>query len=170
MTVKLVGAILIVLGCGGFGLSLARSHIREELALKRLISALDLMQCSLQYKLTPLPDLCRLAAKDTGGEIGTVFLRLAEELELQLSPDVQSCMKQVLSTANGLPAFATKGLRRLGQSLGRFDLEGQIKGLETVRQECRRELESLNKDRDIRIRNYQTLGLCAGAAIAILLI
>jgi len=27
----------------------------------------------------------------------------------------------------------------------------------------------LEKDKDIRTRNYQTLGLCAGAALAILL-
>ena len=170
MTVKLVGAILVIAGCGGFGLSLARSHLREERALRRLISALDLMQCDLQYRLTPLPELCRLAATDVGGEVGKVFKQLSEELETQLSPDVHSCMKAVLAKEDNLPKYAAKGLRHLGQSLGRFDLEGQIKGLETVRQECRRDLDSLGKNKDHRLRSYQTLGLCAGAAIAILFI
>ena len=58
----------------------------------------------------------------------------------------------------------------LGKSIGRFDMDGQIKGLEAVRQDCRRRLDELSKDRDTRLRSYQTLGLCAGAALAILFI
>ena len=58
----------------------------------------------------------------------------------------------------------------LGRWLGRFDLDGQLKGLDAVRQECRRHLEELNNNREVRLRSYQTLGLCAGAAIAILFI
>lgn len=162
--------MLVIAGCGTFGFSLAGAFVREETTLKRLISALDLMQCELQYRLTPLPDLCRLAAKESGRVVGTVFLRLAEELELQASSDVHSCMKEVLASYDHIPKHTLKGLRLLGQSLGRFDLEGQVKGLEAVRQECRRELDSLSKNREQRIRSYETLGLCAGAAIAILFI
>ena len=43
-------------------------------------------------------------------------------------------------------------------------------GVETVRGECRRELEQMNVNKDVRLRSYQTLGFCAGAAVAILLI
>jgi len=49
-------------------------------------------------------------------------------------------------------------------------MEGQLKGLESVRQECRRQVETLSYNRDARLRSYQTLGLCAGAALAILFV
>ena len=58
----------------------------------------------------------------------------------------------------------------MGSSLGRFDLEGQLQGLESVRIYCREQLDELSKDRDVRLRSYQTLGLCAGAALAILFV
>ena len=54
--------------------------------------------------------------------------------------------------------------------IGRFDLEGQLQGLESVRVYCRDQLDNLAKDRDVRLRSYQTLGLCAGAALAILFV
>lgn len=170
MTVKLLGAVLVIAGCGGCGFSLAAAHVREEQGLNRLIAALEMMKCDLQYRLTPLPDLCRLASRAAGGAVGAVFSNLAKELESQISPDVESCMTAALAKAGPLPRQTGLQLRRLGTSLGRFDLEGQLKGLEAARTECQQELDRLGKNREHRIRSYQTLGLCAGAAIAILFV
>lgn len=170
MSLKWIGAILVIMGCGGFGFKLAASHMREEKTLRQLIGALDYMECELQYHLTPLPMLCRQAAAESSGVICQVFLMLARELEDQVSPDVQRCMNAALSKVKDIPALTLDALTHLGCSLGRFDIAGQLKGLESVRQDCRRRLDELNKNRDVRIRNYQTLGLCAGAALAILFI
>lgn len=167
---KWIGVMLIVGGCGLFGYSLAAAHKREERALMSLISSLDYMQCELQYRLTPLPDLCRQAGQQNRSQVGQVLLMLARELECQISPDVESCMEEALGSNLDLPNRTRTAFETLGQSLGRFDLEGQIRGLEAVRSFCRAELERLGKDRDSRLRNYQTLGLCAGAALAILLV
>lgn len=168
--VKWIGAILVIAGCGMFGFTLAAAHRREEAALRALVSALDYMQCELQYRLTPLPDLCRQAGQQNRDVIGQVLLMLAAELECQISPDVESCMESALSSGDELPQRAKRAFETLGASLGRFDVEGQIRGLESVREFCRRELEGLSKDRDMRLRSYQTLGLCAGAALAILFV
>ena len=59
---------------------------------------------------------------------------------------------------------------KLGGSLGRFDMEGQLRGIENARQLCRKEMEALSDHRDQRLKNYQTLAICAGVALAILLI
>jgi stage III sporulation protein AB len=58
----------------------------------------------------------------------------------------------------------------LGQSLGRFDLEGQLKGIEMTKSETQRILQEYTDNQDSRIRCYQTLSICAGAAVAILFI
>jgi hypothetical protein len=52
--------------------------------------------------------------------------------------------------------------------LGIFDLPGQLKGLEEAQQVCQRALEQLEKGQAARLRSYQTLALCAGAALTIL--
>lgn len=170
MSIKWFGAILVIVGCGGVGFSMAAACKREAWALRSLISALDLMACELQFRLTPLPQLIRQAGRECRGIIGNVLTELARELENQIIPDADSCMYAALSRFEHLPKAAEEALRLLGTSLGRFDLEGQLRGLEQVRAHCRRELDRINTDKDQRIRSYQTLGVCAGAALAILFV
>lgn len=165
---KWLGAFLVIGGCGGFGFLMAASHARAEQCLRRLIAALDFMECELQYHLTPLPALCRQAAAESAGVIRELFCALAQELEDQVSPDVKSCMNAAIRKLPELPPQVAEALRELGTSLGRFDLTGQLQGLEAVRATCRRSLEELSRNREVRLRSYQTLGLCAGAALAIL--
>ena len=170
MTIKWIGALLVIAGCGGVGFTMAASYKREERCLRALVRALDYMTCELQFRLTPLPELCRAAGKECGGPAGQALLALSQELESQISPDADSCMYAALSRLNNLPASTSEALSLLGKSLGRFDLNGQLQGIEQVRAHCRRELAGLENGRDQRIRGYQTLGVCAGAALAILFV
>ena len=170
MQLKWIGAILIILGCGGFGFSLAASHIREETLLRQLIGILDYMECELQFHMTPLPDLCRQAGQEARGKLKHLFLALSQELDLQNAPDVSNCMTSALKQTEDIPRLTSQNLNLLGRSLGRFDLSGQLSGLEAVRSNCRKDLQELTTNRDVRIRSYQTLSLCAGAALAILMI
>ena len=170
MIYKWIGAVLIVMGCGGFGFAIASSHRREFATLKKLISALDYMECELQYRLTALPELCRMAAAENKGIVCDLMLTLANELDSQISPDVSTCMTAALAKHPKFPERAKRLMRKLGGSLGRFDMDGQIRGLENTRQLCRKEMELLSDHRDQRLKNYQTLAICAGVALAILLI
>ena len=170
MILKLLGAVMIITGCGGIGFRIAANHRQEEKNLRQLIGILDYMECELQYRLTPLPELCRQAAKEFSGLLGKVFSELALEMETQVSPDLDTCMCIAVEKSPKLTPFAREELLLLGKSVGRFDMEGQLKGLEAVRQDCRRQLEGLSCNRDTRLRSYQTLGLCAGAALAILFV
>ena len=147
---------------------LARNDRLAEQSLRSLCAGLDLMSSELQYRLTPLPDLCRMAGEELGGGVGAVFSALAMALEDQISPDVNACMHAALAKSPNLPEATVACFRILGTSLGRFDLEGQLRGLDRARTECRERLAELAAGRDQRRRNYKTLSLCVGAALAIL--
>lgn len=168
MSSKWIGAVLVVFSCGGFGFRIAGSYRRNERLLRQLLNVLDTMESELRYRLTPLTELSRMAARDTGGVLRDVFLNLIRELDWQSEPDAQSCMRAAMDRCHDLPASVRRPLRQLGQTLGRFDLAGQLQGLSAVKETCRRELAHLERNRDVRLRSYQTLGLCAGAALAIL--
>lgn len=168
MTLKLIGALMIIAGCSGVGYYVVYSHKREEDALRQLIAALDYMECELQYRLTPLPELCRSAAADNKGAVCTLMLNLAKELDRQISPDAAVCMQVAIEKTPKLPDKTKKLLSRLGGSLGRFDMSGQLRGLENTRILCRKELDNLQKDRETRFKSYKTLAICAGIALAIL--
>lgn len=169
MNHKWIGAILVIAGCGGYGFSLAANHRREVQLLRQLRRGLQFMSNELKYRLTPLPELCRQTAKETGGILRGIFSELADELDRQVLPDVSDCMiLTVKHNRQALPPSLRRLMTRLGRSLGRFDLSGQLKGLEALESACSEELTALNRDRDIRVRNYQTLGLCAGVALVII--
>lgn len=170
MNLKWIGAILIVAGCGGFGFLMAWNLSREVSALRCLIGILDYMSSELEYRLTPLPQALRKATVSRDGCVNKVLIFLAEEMESQVAPDVISCMSAALSRTPELPKRTRLMLEELGISLGAFDLPGQLRGLESVRQNCSRLLMELEENRAQRTRSYQTLGLCAGAALAVLFI
>ncbi len=167
MTIKWIGAILIVTGCGGFGFLMASAYRAEEKTLEALCRALEYMSCELSYRMTPLPQLCRSTAQLVTGKIRTIFLLLAQELEQQVAPDAVSCMRAVQASVN-LPNSIQDILTQLGNSLGCFDLSGQLRGIESCLKNAQSNLRYLSDHRQNRLRSYQTLGLCAGAALAIL--
>lgn len=167
---KWIGALLIVGGCGFLGLYTALLHNAEESSLRKLIAILDYISCELQYKLTPLPDLCRQAGREAKGNLRKLFLTFADELDNQLYPEVKNCMDEAVKQCPSLPELTRQCVLLLGAGMGRFDMPGQIKALDSVRAVCRKHLQNLENNKDIRLRTYQTLGLCAGAALVIVLI
>ena len=100
----------------------------------------------------------------------TVFLNLYRELSWQKLPDAGSCMHAAIQRTGEVPARVRRLLGQLGHTLGRFDLPGQIQGIQAVRKRCEDTLADVRKNREEQLRSYQTLGICAGAALAIVLL
>lgn len=170
MSIKGIGAALIIAGCGGFGYSMAAGIRKQEKLLHQLIHILQVLESELQYRLTPLPELCGLAGRECNGILRKIFRELGQALIRQERPDAGECMDIVLYRCEEVPGRIRKHLRYLGRCLGRFDLTGQLEGLRRVRGACEADLAVLARNRDQRVRSYQTLSVCAGTALAILLV
>ena len=170
MALKLVGVIFTIVGCGSVGFKIAANYRREERNLQQLLRILEYMQCELQYRYTSLPTLCRQIANTFKGSPGYIFMELATEIESQISPDASCCMKNIINKDQRLPPITKNVFADLGISIGKFDLNGQVSSIESVKDSCTRSLNHLRENKDARLRSYQTLSLCAGAALAILLI
>ena len=168
MNLQWIGAILIIAGCGGIGFGMALSYKREENTLRQLIRVMDMFCCDLEYRMTPLPELFRKAANTATGQLSKLFSIVAQELENQVAPDAAYCMASALRKTRELPGKVLFTLTDLGRSLGQYDLPGQLQGIKAVQASCVRQLDDMENNRTQRIRSYQTLGLCAGAALAIL--
>lgn len=170
MVYKCIGAILIVASCSGFGFGIAAGKRKEERLVSQLIGVLRFMEAELQYRLTPLPELCRMAAGEATGTLRTVFLNLYRELTWQKQPDAGSCMYAAIHRSGDIPSRVRRLLVMLGSSLGRYDLSGQLQGLNSVRSRCEETLSRICQNRDERLRSYQTVGICAGVSLAIILL
>ena len=67
MTLKLFGAILIVVSCGSIGFLMTAAHRKEVNSLEQLVSILDYFMCILQHHMLPLAEICRsVDSKFTG--------------------------------------------------------------------------------------------------------
>lgn len=170
MNIRWIGAVFVLVSCGGFGFSIAHSYRQRERLLQQLSNTLEMMASELEYRLTSLPELSRKAAENTSGVLRDVFSNLVKELNRQSEADAGSCIRAAVDQCHDLPACLRRPLRQLGRSLGCFDLPGQIQGLKSAQDVCRRELARLEHNRDARLRSYQTLGLCTGAALVILFV
>lgn len=170
MAIKFIGALLIVVSCGVMGYQTSFSYLREISYFKDLIWILDFMQRQLQCHLTPLPLLCRLVYKENKCKISEVFLNLADILDSQTSNSVLDSMNMSIEMVGIQPDRVKNVLLKIGKILGKFDIDGQIKGIETVKEECIAILKSLSEHQRERSRSIKTIGICAGVAIAILLI
>lgn len=170
MTVKIIGSALIILACGGFGFSMASADKKETNALRNLIHALCFMECELEYRLTSLPELLNAAKKYFTGSLRCFFEELSCILSTNDQANVQACVALAMKRVGNLPVSCRDPLIQLGKTLGSFGLTGQIEGMKAVRISCEQALCTKTADQDKRLRSYQTLGLCAGAALVILFI
>lgn len=168
MSIKVIGAVLTMLSCGTLGFLLSARVRAEVNHLQDLIGILDFMECELNYRLPSLPKLCRSAAEQ-GSSLIAVFSLLADNLENQISPDPAICMDTALLCYRG-PASVAGYLHELGRSFGKFDLQGQLTELNSVRQRCAGELAKLKTTQDIKAKYYRTISICAGVVVTILLL
>ena len=170
MTMKAIGVVFIVIGCGGCGFYAAASGKREMKMLKGLLRLVCFMESQLKCNPIPLPALFRETAKLSEGVLKEVFEMLADELELQTHSDVSGCMASAIEVCHSIPQHTKALLLQMGQTLGRFDLSGQLKELEQLSVSCEKELSLCVLGHENRFRGYRTFGLCAGAFLVILLL
>ncbi len=170
MSLRWIGAICVLVGCGGAGFFFASRQVRLEKLLRQFLGVLEYMHSDLSYRRSSLPDLCRSAASQGRGEIFELFRLAADELEGQISPDAEHCLKAAAGKVSQLPEEIYRIIAQFGKSLGCFDASGQLKMLEKTQLMCNSLLRECMNNKDARIRSYKTLGICAGAAIVILFI
>lgn len=169
MEVKYLGALMVIISCGGFGFAMAAAHRAEERQLRQLCEVLIYLSAELQYRLTPLPELCVAAGKLGNGPVYGSFTDLGQILRERANPDVSACLQLAMKKNEPVPAVHDL-MDSLGRTLGMFDLSGQVESINLVRNRCSLALEKMALNREDRLRSYQTLGICAGAALVILLV
>lgn len=171
MTVlRWIGVILIVGGCGGCGFSMAAEYRAVEQNLRQLQNALEILQCEIQFRLTPLPEICAILRNACPGPVGSFFEALRQQLLLPDAGEFHVCAGAAASKVRELPEQCRKIILELCATLGRYDTEGQMRAIVAAKDECLRSLEEVRAGQAGRLKSYKALGLCGGAALAILLL
>ena len=168
---RLLGAVLVIAGCGALGLcGVARldGRVRD---LGELAAGLDALQRELGWRLAPLPDALETAAKALRGPAADFFRRCAQCAGQTDGQSFQQVWQDSLNAAPlRLAAEDRDLLERLGPVLGRYDGDSQRLALEDAAAGLRSLQGSAADDRSRLGRVYGVLGMTAGLLLAILLI
>lgn len=172
MMIRVFGAALVVLGSALFGFGAARQIKRTVSQLEMLDTAMHLMECELSFVSPPLPRLMRTVSKDTQGPVSALFANYAKLLSDPSTKDTEEAMRKALEMTKrlSLPAGTVFSLLEFSQTLGRYDLPGQLSALSSARCRLSGQLERLRSEQKDRCKTYQTLSICAGLAVVILIL
>ena len=129
------------------------------------------MRCEIGSSLTPAAQLCELAAGICKGALRDVFLAAAQRMALQEDADVGAVMEAVLLCfGSRLPISCICRLRELGSILGAYEAQEQLQALEALIGRVNGSVDELRSGAAERCRSFEVMGVCAGCALAIILL
>ena len=169
MIIRMLGAVLTLLSGIIFAMNITKEHREKEDCFEELLMILEHFVWELQTNQPTLAICCQAASQCGKGQIGKLFSSLAQYLAQggEASPSI--CMERVFH-AHPIPTSVRERLSQLADTLGRYDLCAQISGIQAVQELCRRDLQALALERSKTVKSCQALGICTGAALAILLL
>ena len=169
---RILGALCILIGAGAAGFGFAASVRRQARQLGELCAALEAMRCEIEYRMTPLPQLLEQMAQTCATPVGELLLHWSRMLSDGDGATVSYALRRAMELVRGLelPPQAVQELTSLSVRMGRFDAAGQARSVALAADRLRLMLAELEAGKRARCRSYRTIGICAGLALAVILL
>ncbi|MCL1807001.1 MAG: stage III sporulation protein AB [Oscillospiraceae bacterium] len=157
-----IGFVCIVVGCGGLGLT---AFLRLEARVK-LLSAFSMLANRLGgeigFRLTPLPEM-----PDKFPALKPFW----DKMDYQPYGEETYSEAWSRSVADlDLPVFDRALLTDMGEILGRYDADNQVKALESLRKQLDISLTEAKEKRGTYGRLYALAGVLGGLILAVVMI
>lgn len=166
-----IGAGMVTAACAAAGLGFAAATRTALRQLSAWIAALESMDSEIRCRMTPLPEVFTQLSQGGGGVVAVFFGCCAGIMRSDCALGVPPVFRQALAQTRGLEMSGRtrQTLLNLSASLGRFDLEGQSRAIALAADRLRQEQRELQAGAAARCRSYETIGVCAGLALAVIL-
>lgn len=165
---KLIGCLMVLLGCASVGLLEGRRKLVELRMLQDMIQGLEVLEREFALNKSPLPDMLEKAAAARRYErVRYVFSCCAQEAEKGI--DFTEKWREALKGFNP-DAQVLELLQGLCGILGRYDDRGQVQSVARVRKELERCLADAGREVRDKCRLYAVLGGCVGGVLSIMLV
>lgn len=169
--IRLMGAVLLITGCGCLGLGAVGRLDGRVRDLRELSAGLELLRRELGWRLTPLPKALEAAEEGTQGRAAQFFRFCARRAgNLSGTPFQQLWREGLEQCPLRLEREDRALLEQLGPVLGRYDGDSQCQAVEKALAGLERQQARAEENRRRLGRVYGVLGVTAGLFLAILLI
>ncbi|MCI8515059.1 MAG: hypothetical protein HFI93_10620 [Lachnospiraceae bacterium] len=170
-SIKIAGALLILLAAAGIGNESAGGVRRRLEALYQCRSLTLLLQGQLKYAFSGLSEML----VEAGGRLEFPFSdfcrRLAEKLESMPGQEIGRLWRDTAEetlTGSGLTGKDRERFCELGNALGYLDGESQCRRLESCGERIDREIARAEAETAAKCRLYRSLGVLGGMFVTIL--
>ena len=169
---KLAGVLFVVISAASVGFRFSYAVRQRCGLLGQLILALRLLKSELSAHGTPIPEAFAFLAAATKGSAADYFSMASKQMHQkkwmtpEKSLEIASDKLRELSADDPVRMV----LHDMALSIGRFDLESQLTGIDCAVARLEEIRNLSEQEKTLRCRTYRALGLCAGLALAILLV
>ena len=165
---KVIGLIFIVAASSSVGFGMALSIQKERNLLLQMQRALQILRNEIAFCGTPLPQAFALVAAACSGYLECVFSDAAKQMDKHRWMTPACVMEQVMS--NHRETAVSEILQELAAGLGNYDLQAQLDSICNADVRAAELLQKTEQDGKAKAKIYETLGICGGLSVAILLI
>ena len=137
-----------------------------------MIIALQLLKSELSTHGTPLPEAFRVVAAAIKGSASLYFMTAAKTMNNRYWQTPSEVLRTAEVHLKELEHddSVKEILRDFSAGLGKFDLQTQLQSIEGAITRLDFVYRAIEQEKNVRCRTYRMLGLCAGIALAIILI
>ena len=169
---KSLGLFLVIGSTSAVGFGYAKNVHRQLQQMRQLLSAIEYMKDEISYRMTPLEQVFEVLGAELSGAVGAFFACCCRRMRQERTSSIQDVFCAAMRDAAGLhlPRQAHGALASLALVLGKFDVEGQCRALDLASERIGRTIRELEDNRQERCRSYRTIGICAGFAVAVILL
>lgn len=172
MWLKLVGVVLIIGGCGAYGLfSANRLHKRiENIISVRL--ALGYLEKEINYLHSPLPIALSRSAQNVDEPARSFFNNVSKDLQNRAGITVTEAWQQNLNDLRAISELKNEELELLGilsAELGRSGVEEQLKMFAMIQEQLKL-LEEKARQEEVAGRKLRVYGGFAFGATVVLML
>jgi stage III sporulation protein AB len=173
MTVKLLGAGLIIITAYCYGCSLSAVYKNRVHRLEELLLALEIFKAEINYGLSLLQEAFLSISRKIGGPIGGVFSSTVSYMQKKEGLSVEECWRKSLTDRQGEMELTKEQLElmaKMGMIWGKGDKTDQLKQVSLLQELLRQALQTAREEREKNEKLWRYLGLLGGVTVVILLL
>lgn len=171
--VKMLGAVLLLLGAAGFSFGLCREQRKRIELLQEMKYLYQLLQEEIRYAGLPFPEIfCRVSEK-LKEPFGSALRVIGEGLTRETKGSLSDIWQKEIKTAllrTPLSKSEKELLFRLPESAGMEERQGQANALERYVEELDRWIKQAEEEEKNKNKVIMSLGIAGGVFLVIWLL
>lgn len=170
--IKWTSLILIFLLATLLGSIISKKYKNREKKLKELKIILNIIETKIKFTQQPLTEIFKEIANSekNNKSINIIFREAGQNIEEECFEQVWNRAISNSKTKLDLTNEDINIIEGMGKTLGKTDIDGQVKEIEVIKEFIDSQIEKAEEERKKNEKMYKMLGGIAGIGIVIILI